>query len=85
MHIFYYFVLLPGGGALGGVDSVGRILELCNAHDAWLHVEGHALAALTLPNTPNLVSHNQTTIYITFPSPSLGLTTLPTTAVCTVT
>lgn len=43
-----------GGGALGGVDSVGRILELCNAHDAWLHVEGHALAALTLPNTPNL-------------------------------
>ncbi|MPC23619.1 Pyridoxal-dependent decarboxylase domain-containing protein 1 [Portunus trituberculatus] len=25
-----------------------------SAHDAWLHVEGHALAALTLPNTPNL-------------------------------
>ncbi|XP_063884036.1 pyridoxal-dependent decarboxylase domain-containing protein 1-like [Scylla paramamosain] len=43
-----------GGGALGGVDSVGRVLELCSAHDAWLHVEGHALAALTLPNTPNL-------------------------------
>ena len=48
-------VCVTGGGALGGVDSVGRILELCSAHDAWLHVEGHALAALTLPNTPNLV------------------------------
>ncbi|KAG7171412.1 Pyridoxal-dependent decarboxylase domain-containing protein 1-like [Homarus americanus] len=43
-----------GGGAVGGVDNVGRIQELCNNHEAWLHVEGHALAALTLPNAPNL-------------------------------
>ncbi|XP_027239428.2 pyridoxal-dependent decarboxylase domain-containing protein 1 isoform X1 [Penaeus vannamei] len=43
-----------GGGAVGGVDNVGRIQELCNTHEAWLHVEGHALAALTLPNAPNL-------------------------------
>ncbi|CAL4062157.1 unnamed protein product, partial [Meganyctiphanes norvegica] len=43
-----------GGGALGGVDNVGRIQELCNSNDAWLHVEGHALAAITLPNAPNL-------------------------------
>nr|XP_045624539.1 pyridoxal-dependent decarboxylase domain-containing protein 1-like isoform X2 [Procambarus clarkii] len=43
-----------GGGAVGGVDNVGRIQELCNNHEAWLHVEGHALAALTLPNAPNM-------------------------------
>ncbi|KAK8728422.1 hypothetical protein OTU49_009288 [Cherax quadricarinatus] len=43
-----------GGGAVGGVDNVGRIQELCNNYEAWLHVEGHALAALTLPNAPNL-------------------------------
>lgn len=43
-----------GGGAVSGVDNVGRIQELCNAFEAWLHVEGHALAALTLPNAPNL-------------------------------
>lgn len=41
---------------MGGVDNVSRILEVCGVHDAWLHAEGHALAALTLPNTPNLVS-----------------------------
>ncbi|KAK3868469.1 hypothetical protein Pcinc_026141 [Petrolisthes cinctipes] len=43
-----------GGGAVGRVDNVSRILEVCGVHDAWLHAEGHALAALTLPNTPNL-------------------------------
>lgn len=43
-----------GGGAVSGVDNVGRIQELCNTYEAWLHVEGHALAALTLPNAPNL-------------------------------
>lgn len=48
---------ITGGGAVGGVDNVGRIQELCNNHEAWLHVEGHALAALTLPNAPNLVQY----------------------------
>ena len=44
-----------GGGALGGVDNVNRIQELCSNNDAWLHVEGHALAAVTLPNATTLV------------------------------
>ncbi|KAF2346407.1 Pyridoxal phosphate-dependent decarboxylase, partial [Trinorchestia longiramus] len=43
-----------GGGVLGGVDNVTRMQEVCQSHDVWLHVEGHNLAALTLPNTPNL-------------------------------
>lgn len=51
----FFFPNAKGGGAVGGVDNVGRIQELCNTHEAWLHVEGHALAALTLPNAPNLV------------------------------
>lgn len=53
IHLF--FLCAIGGGAVGGVDNVARIQELCNTHEAWLHVEGHALAALTLPNAPNLV------------------------------
>uniref|UniRef100_A0A2P2HXS7 Pyridoxal-dependent decarboxylase domain-containing protein 1 n=1 Tax=Hirondellea gigas TaxID=1518452 RepID=A0A2P2HXS7_9CRUS len=43
-----------GGGVVGGVDNVTRIQEICQSHDVWLHVEGHNLAALTLPNSPNL-------------------------------
>lgn len=43
-----------GGGVLGGVDNVTRIQEICHSHDVWLHVEGHNLAALTLPNSSNL-------------------------------
>ncbi|RXG53148.1 Pyridoxal-dependent decarboxylase domain-containing protein 1 [Armadillidium vulgare] len=43
-----------GGGVVGGVDNLSRIQELCCKYEAWIHVEGHALAALTLPNAPNL-------------------------------
>ncbi|XP_076045196.1 pyridoxal-dependent decarboxylase domain-containing protein 1 isoform X2 [Oratosquilla oratoria] len=63
-----------GGGYVGGVDNVARIQELCNNNDVWLHVEGHALAALTLPNTPNLpakVGHSLTlplTLWLGVPS-----------------
>lgn len=40
---------------VGGVDNVTRIQEVCHSHDVWLHVEGHNLAALALPNSPNIV------------------------------
>lgn len=34
----------------GHVDNIMRIKELCKTHNCWLHVRGHNLAALTLPN-----------------------------------
>lgn len=34
----------------GHVDNIPRLHELCKTHDMWLHVRGHSLAALTLPN-----------------------------------
>lgn len=39
-----------GTPVTGHVDNVTRIKELCKVHDTWLHVRGHSLAALTLPN-----------------------------------
>lgn len=43
----------------GHADNVLRIQELCRAHDAWLHLRGHGLAALNLPNyqANNHVTH----------------------------
>lgn len=34
----------------GHVDNISRIKELCKVHGAWLHLRGHSLAALALPN-----------------------------------
>ncbi|RZC35605.1 pyridoxal-dependent decarboxylase domain-containing protein 1 [Asbolus verrucosus] len=34
----------------GHVDNITRIRELCKLHDAWLHIRGHSLASLALPN-----------------------------------
>lgn len=34
----------------GHVDNIPRLYELCKTHDMWLHLRGHSLAALTLPN-----------------------------------
>lgn len=34
----------------GHVDNISRIRELCKIHGAWLHLRGHSLAALALPN-----------------------------------
>ncbi|KAJ8927276.1 hypothetical protein NQ314_020279 [Rhamnusium bicolor] len=34
----------------GHVDNIPRIKELCKVHGAWLHIRGHSLAALALPN-----------------------------------
>lgn len=39
-----------GTPVTGHVDNIIRIKELCKAHDCWLHVRGHNLSALTLPN-----------------------------------
>ncbi|XP_050298227.1 pyridoxal-dependent decarboxylase domain-containing protein 1 [Anthonomus grandis grandis] len=39
-----------GTPVTGHVDNIVRIKELCKTHDCWLHVRGHNLAALTLPN-----------------------------------
>ncbi|XP_044731639.1 putative pyridoxal-dependent decarboxylase domain-containing protein 2 [Chrysoperla carnea] len=32
----------------GHVDNIPRLVELCKTHDIWLHLHGHALAALML-------------------------------------
>lgn len=34
----------------GHVDNIIRIKELCKTNDVWLHLRGHSLAALALPN-----------------------------------
>lgn len=39
-----------GTPVTGHVDNIIRIKELCKVHDCWLHVRGHNLSALTLPN-----------------------------------
>ncbi|XP_066261695.1 pyridoxal-dependent decarboxylase domain-containing protein 1 [Euwallacea similis] len=39
-----------GTPVTGHVDNIIRIKELCKTHNCWLHVRGHTLAALTLPN-----------------------------------
>ncbi|ENN77914.1 hypothetical protein YQE_05591, partial [Dendroctonus ponderosae] len=39
-----------GTPVTGHVDNIARIKELCKAHNCWLHVRGHTLSALTLPN-----------------------------------
>ncbi|KAL3272830.1 hypothetical protein HHI36_014289 [Cryptolaemus montrouzieri] len=37
----------------GHVDNIKRIQELCKAHDIWLHLRGHSLATMFLPNLTN--------------------------------
>lgn len=34
----------------GHIDNIIRMQELCKAHDIWLHLRGHNLAALALPS-----------------------------------
>lgn len=45
-------IVIADAGTLvtGHVDNIMRIKELCKTHNCWLHVRGHNLAALTLPN-----------------------------------
>lgn len=38
-----------GTPVTGHVDNLPRLKELCKAHDIWLHLRGHSLAALALP------------------------------------
>ncbi|KAM7297167.1 putative pyridoxal-dependent decarboxylase domain-containing protein 2 isoform X1 [Ixodes scapularis] len=47
-------VASAGSPAVGQVDPLQGLQELCKRHEAWLHVEGHALAALCLVSVPNL-------------------------------
>lgn len=39
-----------GTPVTGHVDNITRLRELCKIHGAWLHLRGHGLAALALPN-----------------------------------
>lgn len=39
-----------GTPVTGHIDNISRIRELCKAHGTWLHVRGHSVAALALPN-----------------------------------
>lgn len=39
-----------GTPVTGHVDNISRIRELCKIHGAWLHLRGHSLASLALPN-----------------------------------
>lgn len=48
-------VVSAGSPAIGLVDPLQGLQDLCKRHEAWLHVEGHALAALCLVSVPNLV------------------------------
>ncbi|CAN8002704.1 unnamed protein product [Ixodes hexagonus] len=47
-------VASAGSPAIGQLDPLQGLQELCKRHEAWLHVEGHALAALCLVSVPNL-------------------------------
>uniref|UniRef100_A0A6B0VGA9 Pyridoxal-dependent decarboxylase domain-containing protein 1 n=1 Tax=Ixodes ricinus TaxID=34613 RepID=A0A6B0VGA9_IXORI len=47
-------VASAGSPAVGQVDPLQGLQELCKRHETWLHVEGHALAALCLVSVPNL-------------------------------
>ncbi|XP_077489810.1 pyridoxal-dependent decarboxylase domain-containing protein 1 isoform X2 [Amblyomma americanum] len=47
-------VVSAGSPAVGLVDPLQGLQDLCKRHEAWLHVEGHALAALCLVSVPNL-------------------------------
>ncbi|XP_057667756.1 putative pyridoxal-dependent decarboxylase domain-containing protein 2 [Diorhabda carinulata] len=39
-----------GTPVTGHIDNISRIRELCKVHGTWLHVRGHSVAALALPN-----------------------------------
>ncbi|KAH7942990.1 hypothetical protein HPB52_003060 [Rhipicephalus sanguineus] len=47
-------VVSAGSPAIGLVDPLQGLQDLCKRHEAWLHVEGLALAALCLVSVPNL-------------------------------
>ncbi|XP_023239036.1 putative pyridoxal-dependent decarboxylase domain-containing protein 2 isoform X1 [Centruroides sculpturatus] len=43
-----------GSPAVGHVDNLPRLQELCKLHDIWLHIEGHSIAGLCLVSVPSL-------------------------------
>ncbi|KAL1130695.1 hypothetical protein AAG570_011936 [Ranatra chinensis] len=51
-------VLADAGTPIAGhVDNVCRLQEICRANDVWLHLRGHCLAALAVPDSKNLVGY----------------------------
>ncbi|GFS50973.1 pyridoxal-dependent decarboxylase domain-containing protein 1 [Trichonephila inaurata madagascariensis] len=46
-----------GSNVVGHVDNLQKIQEICLAHNVWLHINGHNLAALSLVIVPNLPSN----------------------------
>ncbi|XP_042910971.1 pyridoxal-dependent decarboxylase domain-containing protein 1 isoform X2 [Parasteatoda tepidariorum] len=52
------FVIANAGSSMvGHVDNLQKIQEICIAHNVWLHIEGHGLAALSLVAVSNLPSN----------------------------
>ncbi|XP_046402457.1 pyridoxal-dependent decarboxylase domain-containing protein 1 isoform X2 [Ischnura elegans] len=50
-------VLADAGTTIAGhVDNLQRLQEVCRQKDVWLHVRGHALAALAMVSVPNVPS-----------------------------
>ncbi|KAG8238584.1 hypothetical protein J437_LFUL017931, partial [Ladona fulva] len=48
-------VLADAGTTIAGhVDNLQRLQEVCRQKDVWLHVRGHALAALAMVSVPNV-------------------------------
>lgn len=45
-------VLAEAGSVLTGhCDNIGRLREICDKYNVWLHLRGHSLAALALSNS----------------------------------
>lgn len=61
-------IVIADAGTLvtGHVDNIMRIKELCKTHNCWLHVRGHNLAALTLPNHTRNNNVRSTSLFLTF-------------------
>lgn len=67
-----------GTPAVGHVDNIGRLQEICKANSIWLHVEGNHLATLTLFSVPTQVSSAKSGDSITIsPGAWLGIPGLP--------
>lgn len=49
-------VLCLGTPISGHVDNIPRLQEICKSNGLWLHLRGHSLAALTIPQFSNVVS-----------------------------
>lgn len=69
-------VASAGSPAVGLVDPLQGLQELCKRHEAWLHVEGHALAALCLVSAPSLPARTGDSVSLPLGT-WLGLPSMP--------